>query len=307
MVGRTTGTPKKTLTDDLDRLDRLFDSRNLRVGNLNDLEQPNLYHYTRAVGLRGILTDQVLWATNFSFLNDKSEVQHGRKLVLGILGKEKREQAQDARTKRLLRAIKKSFEEQALSEVYVCCFTEHCDDLSQWRAYGTATEARYCIGFDLGKIEKWALCVRKHSPTRPLDFEKVIYDQKEQSDNLQKVINFATASGENLGIATIATWAARRLARLLPQLKSPEYRVEKEWRLIQRVPPDDVKTVCFAAERGILRPYVTLKPPVKLPVVELLVLAPGREEASLKAADMLLLQAGMEGVKSELSKVPFAE
>ena len=104
-----------------------------------------LYHYTGASGVTGILQGSCLWATNFSFLNDPSEVQYGRDLVLDILHREQRRRHD---REILFEEIKQRFTNQDVSEVYICCFTECFDDLGQWRAYGTATGARFCIGFD---------------------------------------------------------------------------------------------------------------------------------------------------------------
>ena len=108
----------------------------------------------------------------------------------------------------------------------------------------------------------------------------------------------------------IAESTARWLVRLLPQLKSPAYKAEQEWRMIRWIDAADVAEVCFDAARGVVRPYVTF--PLKvhekpLPVIELLVLAPGREGPSVKAAEMLLRKAGISGVQVQPSKVPFAE
>ena len=291
-------------TDLLSQFERSF----LRAasGNPSAMEPGTVYHYTGAAGVTGILEHHYLRATNFSFLNDPSEVQYGRDLVHTIL---QEQQTARAGNRRLLQAIESSFAEQTVSEIYVCCFTACYDDLSQWRAYGTATGARYCIGFDTEGIYD----LLKPMPEEAL-FARVIYDKREQREKVNNVVNKAIEfiAKENPSprqTQRIAEAAARRLARLLPQLKSPAYEAEQEWRVIRWVPTDDVSEVCFDAARGIVRPYVAfpLEQEKQLPVVELLILAPGREGPSVKAADMLLRKVGIKGVQSVHSKVPFAE
>jgi hypothetical protein len=290
---------------------RLFNRRFPIAISLNrDTYYPQtLYHYTGAAAVAGILLSRTLWATNFSFLNDPTEVEYGRNLVLDLLKQATQDGSQSDDRKTLLAAIEKSFLEKAVSEVYVCCFTECRDDLSQWRAYGTATGARYCLGFCTE-----ALMDSRESELR---FEKITYERRKQCDPIleviEKAIDFVTEMRlSHLEALEIADASARRLARLLPQMKSPAYAAEKEWRIIRWIPGTDVSEVCFDATRGVVRPYVKFpltqeKQKQQLPVDELLVLAPGRELPSLKAADMLLRKAGITGVQSVPSQVPFAE
>jgi len=44
-----------------------------------------LYHYTTAPGLAGILNSRSIRATNFSFLNDPSEIEYGRDLAINVI------------------------------------------------------------------------------------------------------------------------------------------------------------------------------------------------------------------------------
>lgn len=40
----------------------------------------DVWHYTTAAGLSGILRSQTLWATETAFLNDASEIDYGTEL-----------------------------------------------------------------------------------------------------------------------------------------------------------------------------------------------------------------------------------
>lgn len=46
----------------------------------------NIYHYTDLNGLKGILSSNAFWATNFYFMNDAHELQHGVKCIENALG-----------------------------------------------------------------------------------------------------------------------------------------------------------------------------------------------------------------------------
>jgi len=41
----------------------------------------NLWHYTTAEGLKGILYDQTLWATDYRYLNDESEITYSKTII----------------------------------------------------------------------------------------------------------------------------------------------------------------------------------------------------------------------------------
>lgn len=265
------------------------------------------YHYTGAMGVKGILLSRELWATNFSFLNDPTEVEYGRKLAKEVL----EEEIKGGANKHLLEEIKTSlFRDHAETEVYVCSFTQCRDDLSQWRAYGGTTRgtARYCIGFRLDVLANLAEKISHSS------FSPVSYDERAQRHPIKKVITYAikfVAKRDLLPRETqvIAVEAARRLTRLFPEMKSPAFKAEEEWRVIRWAPPDSDE-VCFDATRGVVRPYIAFPladQEQKLPVDDLLVLAPGRQAPSVKAANMLLRKSGIMDVEAEPSKVPFVE
>ena len=53
-------------------------------GNFNFLSKDadyNLWHYTTAEGLKGILSDQTLWATDYRYLNDESEITYSKTII----------------------------------------------------------------------------------------------------------------------------------------------------------------------------------------------------------------------------------
>lgn len=101
-----------------------------------------LFHYTSADGLKGIIENKCLWATDFQFVNDEKELVYLNDLI---------------RMSQI--DIDLSYFIKMLSEfkVHLTCFSgieEHANivhdgKLSQWRSYG---KGGYCIVFDFNKI-----------------------------------------------------------------------------------------------------------------------------------------------------------
>jgi hypothetical protein len=102
-----------------------------------------LCHYSTAKGVAGILTAQALWASDILCLNDRSEWRYAIDLVLDAAGR---------RTDPLSKEVVHVFEKYHKTIlglgtewfVYVTCFCEEGDLLSQWRGYASDG---FSIGF----------------------------------------------------------------------------------------------------------------------------------------------------------------
>jgi hypothetical protein len=118
-----------------------------------------LYHYTTAQGLLGIVEGAALWATNADFLNDARELKYGRQELYDALRKRadelSPEEPEVAGAKYSQAAVMRSavdhlspggiFARREHHVVYVACFCEEGDLLSQWRGYGAP--GGYAVGF----------------------------------------------------------------------------------------------------------------------------------------------------------------
>lgn len=271
--------------------------------SLTELVPECVYHYTTAHGFAGILNDRAIRATNFSFLNDPSEVLFGRSLVEAELASLAREASPVAGS--LIAGITRNLTIETVAEVYVACFSSLEDDLSQWRAYGTSATERYAIGFDAPTLQSLA---RQHSSAM---YSKVLYRHNEQKKRVEELLHKAITFVESQPAATqpleeYAAIAAKHLARLLPVVKHPAYEHEAEWRLIIWHRPGD-QSPAVEASRGVLRPYVRFALDQPPSVVAVNVMAPARRDAALKASAILLETAEVQGVTPQHSKIPFAE
>lgn len=262
-----------------------------------------VYHYTTAKGFSGILHDEGIRATNFSFLNDLSEVEFGQKLITDRL--HERYRSGTFATKGFISAVMDQLDIEAVAEVYVSCFTGLCDDLSQWRAYGSSSAERYAIGFNARRL---AWLAEKDGNA---EYTRVLYERREQEEAVRFIMDTAvrlfeaepSTSGARGKYAAITS---RYLSRLLPILKDSAYKAEDERRLIVWRNRDGHEPQ-FDVSRDVLRPYVLLKFSRPVPIMDLHVLAPNRTERARKAAAMRLEAAGIRDVRARVSRIPFAD
>ncbi|MDP1558752.1 MAG: DUF2971 domain-containing protein [Nitrosomonas sp.] len=175
-------------------------------------DHPELFHYTNATGLTGIIQSQTLWATHYAYLNDSEEIRHFLKgrlpdILRPIIGARLDELIkQDVNTQSLIdreggkeKTIDRFIEEtlaaqvntllsnqegeEPLAEPYITsfCSTKDKDDrinehglLSQWRGYGR--DGGYAIVFDTARLSQLLEEVgRKWENGLDLFFGDVVY------------------------------------------------------------------------------------------------------------------------------------
>lgn len=267
---------------------------------------PTLFHYTAAAGFEAIVRTRSLRATNFSYLNDPSEVAYAVSLVLASLRRHAESEQEVVRW--CAERIKANLSIELLSETYLCCFTALADHLSQWRAYGNGAAERYSIGFASEGIRSYA------NSLPATQFVQVIYAADEQNALINRVVDATIEAVVSNGLRSrdiepLAEAAAERLGRMLPLFKDPAYEVENEWRIIVCRPSDQVDDVTIDGSRGVLRPFITLQfsSNTPLPISDLWVLAPNRASQAIKAARIVLRKQGILEVPPRESSIPFAE
>jgi hypothetical protein len=139
-----------------------------------------LYHYTNAGGLLGIIEHNMLWATHINYLNDASELHYARGLVESALSRHERT-ADSANAREFVRRARGMFDVSKTMDVFVSCFCEEGDLLSQWRGYAQAGEG-YSIGVDgarLGQIGGGS----------NFFFGNVVYDRQMQEDAIDDILS----------------------------------------------------------------------------------------------------------------------
>lgn len=279
-----------------------------------------LWHYTSAAGLVGIVGPgkEKLFATNTAFLNDRQELAYGVDLVLGTLQEIDTSGLQQGSRDFLagLTAEDCAVVRRWLGEnltLFVTCFCEESDLLSQWRAYGEAgVQGGYAIGLgnDRGPAQAWV-----QSVGHGLDLRRVIYDEVRQVDltlgllrSLLALLDAnpggnqsAFARGLVDGLREIASWC-----------KHPAFAEEKEWRVVyarmEDNTPFDLK---FRAGHGVVIPYVELplhgmvgNDAARLPIREIKVGPVPDLAMASRGVDDLLKNSGRANVPVTASLAP---
>jgi hypothetical protein len=215
----------------------------------------SIYHYTSAAGVEGIISGGMFRGTNFSFLNDASELEYGRDLIVRVTECELQKMTLPLLQHAFSRAITEFEAKSAASEVYVSCFSAACDLLSQWRAYG-APGARYCIEVDT------KLLAAHEGIGSPFYFDKLIYDKQHQEHTGAHQIRYACeaieeeiyqhATSEEKTLVESASLISTMFLELMPFFKHPGFAEEVEWRAVavQATPAG------FDTSSGILCPFV---------------------------------------------------
>lgn len=237
----------------------LIDAYVTKPSDLPDL----VYHYTDAAGLVGMLTNGAIWATDYRFLNDRSEFEHTRKI-----GKEQSasflESKADDISKAFYREICSYQTIETPDDVFVFSLSEEADDLSQWRGY-----ARDGQGFTIG------FCANSLNAMIGLDranaFFKVEYALSKQTAVIAKMlreIDTALRAEVNKSpgdLDELCDLAAQRFDWLIEVRasanKHKSFIGEKEWRILRYVREDSKKKEIKIRSSGLkLINYVELKP-----------------------------------------------
>ena len=153
--------------------------------------QPVIYHYTDVSGLHGILQSNRLWASAAYYLNDSSEIEYGCKLALEAIAvwKDVNQRIQSFAVD-ALRGLESIFSHplsriSRSATIYVTCFCENDNLLSQWRAYGQA--GGYSLGFEVDKSWR-TMALRVPGEFWDLRLAQVIYDEEHQRMRINSLL-----------------------------------------------------------------------------------------------------------------------
>ncbi len=238
------------------------------------LHQPGdaeLFHYTKLDGMRGILQTRSLWLSHVSCLNDRSEIQYGQQLVDSVLreGTEKEESGDVRIFIEKLSMMVQSFANQAVHQVFVACFCESGNLLSQWRGYSHNGQG-YCLGFKFSSTTRIAADPKAHSNGKEPYLRKVIYDEARQRELVQEYLkgvtdavrvalasdNYAPIGDHRASLLMMAIQSANIIYDMLMCFKHPAFESENEWRLVRAIRGDlEPHWIHFRESSGELIPY----------------------------------------------------
>jgi hypothetical protein len=264
-----------------------------------------LYHYTSAGGLVGIVSSGVLRASNFSYLNDSTEIQYGQQLAQDVIW-ERLETEQTSINLKVLACVQKAIADIGRRvDFYLACFCTEPDLLSQWRGYGSA-RGRFCIGFDTEDLPS----------SLKYTLFRVLYNEAEQRRKVQRAIDtavetLADGSSEKF-LERVADLLADKLVGELYFFKHPGFAEEHEWRAVHAVEPTDM--IKFDTTSGLIKPFVDLWVGSeqedgfrRLPIAEVLVGPAASLSLSVRSVNLLLARHGYRNVEIKESALPYRE
>lgn len=224
-----------------------------------------LFHYTTAAGMRGILDSSQLWATNYRFLNDVSEVAYSVSLFESLIQERLAKVQNDVVSEFLSRTLSTANGFDGMLDCYIACFCERDDLLNQWRTYA-GSGGGYALGLRTNEIgRRWGQLER----AQDFVLRRVVYDPEHQKYLLSEVIDrtmevlaagsqgVSVADSNNV-IARCCQFVRAEVADYLLSFKHPAFAIEQEWRLCHVVPPSEEDHVSFRDGQYGLTPYVCL-------------------------------------------------
>ncbi|WP_196250517.1 DUF2971 domain-containing protein [Rhodococcoides fascians] len=244
-----------------------------------------LWHYTDAAGLLGILTNAdhsvpstdrtantvvyrpVFHATMAEYLNDSREVLHGLEIVRGWMQviPDRTSPSLDDKVRLFLSDLCNAIEQisnreyLALMHCHTVSFSERPDVLSQWRAYGGGTGG-FAIGFDTRAFPYSDGSVMHRAG---VGLHQVRYLEGDTLDGplatavdvfIDQVSRDSTRWPEKQTPSRVNR-ALRSLGIVAACIKHPGFKEEEEWRFIA---PGFSGQVRFRAGSGGLVPYRTV-------------------------------------------------
>jgi DUF2971 family protein len=189
------------------------------VNHLSTMPPVVLYHYTTQRGLLGIAASKSLWATSLHRLADSSEFSGARDLGQAQLAQSLPSDAQ------LALHLKQALQSIARVNIYVGCFSEDGDRLSQWRAY-CRDGGGVSLGFD--PVELRALAA-----AQGFTLVKCIYDPTTAMAVIHELIQDAIVAHEaGVPLDKISETFIGWLYQIAPAIKHWSFSEEREWRLV---------------------------------------------------------------------------
>ncbi len=283
--------------------------------------QPNIYHYTDAVGLCGILDSKTIHATHIAFMNDADEYKHAIDLLVIVLSQAEALNLTEPQ-RRVVGAMKENLQKTRAPNyypVFVACFSVLDDDLSQWRSYG-GRNAGFSVGLGVNHMAHITDHLRESSECMSY-VAAAIYDEAEKVEIVKEVVQFILkryAADEAKQQGDLNDYAQRwvidffSLAALLaPLLKHRKFEAEQEWRIV--LTPVKSASVSFKPKQGLISPYVkiALDGPTyegfDHPVRRVMIGPTRYAKLNHGAVFSMLSLRGYDGVKVDASKIPYRD
>lgn len=219
-----------------------------------------LYHYTSIDALISIVEHKTLRATNIYYMNDASESDLG----LGLIKQAAEEARKTATDLAFLDYVVWWIDNRYifnLGAVYVLCFSEACNQLSQWRGY-TPHGRGVCLGLDPS-----ILVNRMQEIGGRWTFHSCRYTESSQRAFAQAILTRMRreASARDPSVDPIERYGAvlsanaSEVMQVAAIMKNASFSEEKEVRFISPAIRNDDPRLKFRAGKSSLMPYIEFK------------------------------------------------
>ncbi|MDP8955693.1 MAG: DUF2971 domain-containing protein [Actinomycetota bacterium] len=271
-------------------------------------ERPEtLFHYTDAAGLRGIIWNRELWATDRRFLNDAQERQYALEGFIPKLRRVAPVEPEDS-GEEFLKMLREDFagyrawvEEELRNRhfpVYVTCFSEPGDLLSAWRAYGT--DHGYAVEFQADALED----ALKETPLLDTGgLKRVTYGIGAADDLFSELLDDVSRDTNLAHMSMHAYYMAFRITAALAAVKHPAFAEEREWRLVVASEEHELADqIEFRASPIAVVPYIKI--PFPLEAIRSVRVGPGRHVQARQQGVERLLETKESRARVYVSEVP---
>jgi DUF2971 family protein len=267
-----------------------------------------LCHYTTLGGAYGIITDRDLWLTNSKYSNDDEELNYGHRMVESVLAELKDEAKGNQPRLDWLLELRSQLSAAREDEVYICCFCERENLLSQWRGYAD-DGGGVSIEFD---AQGFGYITGPDNPLGLMRLWKVFYDKAQQRKIVRDAIDYPYSPAATLEARI--PYVVDALQFFVPTFKDEGFREEQERRLIFTPHPGIVPKPRFRTRRGLLAPYFSLRElsetsgivgGLPLPLLSILVGPSPNKALNVDSLSLLLKINGYTGVKVRASPIPY--
>ena len=201
-----------------------------------------LHHYTGQSGLLGIVNRSELWATKAQYMNDATEFSFGLDLAEERI-RDHPKRASDNNSGKLDHLFPRRSGIASVN-IFVACFCEKPDLLSQWRGYSGETYG-YSLAMHGTKLKSAA-------EKSGFSLAKCIYDRTRQIEIMDQLISHCLDIAKQ---GDMQTEFERGLLLVSAFFKDPTFVEEQEWRIVSKVKSITDKMVGFREGKSMLTPY----------------------------------------------------
>ena len=257
------------------------------------------------------MTNRDLWLTDAGFSNDAEELVNGRSLIAEVIKDQAEKGASRVRALAIDVEANQEGRENPTHGVYVCCFCENGDLLSQWRGYA-ANGGGVAIGID---SEAFSCVAGVHNRIGVTSFWKVSYDDDDKRKRVQDVLEFWAGQPDPPEVR--AESVAATLWFYVPRFKNHSFGAEEVWRLIFSPGPQCPVLPKFRTARGLFMPYLEFAEVAKnfdnpkganagWLAIKSVCIGPGPyKDVNALSAERLLNSYRINGAKVNISTIPY--